>query len=180
MITINTENIIVKLNHQFFHDYKKEDYPEVLRKEDRPYEVAVFSILPDVYIVVPFRSRIQHEYAWHFTSSKRCRKSQSGIDYTKMILLRTEQYFDKNYYIDQDERTEFFHYINEIKHRTLVYIQTYINHMTGKKLLHPCKFKRMYEFSTLPYFHDELHMIMTQEPVYRSYMIFRDRLYVAN
>lgn len=46
-------------------------------------------------ICVPFRSNVNHKYAFHFKESKRYKKSKSELDYTKTIIIKdsTLQYF---------------------------------------------------------------------------------------
>ena len=49
-------------------------------------------------------------------------------------------------------------FLKKIKTEALKYVEDYIDHVKGKKILHPKEFKRRYEFSPLKYFHEEMGM----------------------
>ncbi len=79
----------------------------------------------DYYICIPFRSHIRHKNAFLFHGTERSKRTQSGLDYTKIVLIDKMKYHDymdaKNVVVDQDEYREV---------------------------------QRKYQYSTLPYFHD--------------------------
>ncbi len=56
--------------------------------------------------------------------------------------------------VDQDEYTETLKNIKRIVGEAVDYVDTYINHVTGKRPLHLREYQRKYQYSTLPYFHD--------------------------
>ena len=58
--------------------------------------------------------------------------------------------------IDKDEYNETMIYLEQIKSEALEFVEDYIAHMKGKKLLHPREYKRRYSFSPLQYFHSEM------------------------
>ena len=63
---------------------------------------------------------------------------------------------DKPAIVDQDEYNEMRAHLPKIVEQVNNYVRTYIDHVTGKKLLHPRQYARSYSFSTLPCFHDVL------------------------
>mgnify|MGYP004460538545 FL=1 len=66
-------------------------------------------------------------------------------------------YIEKeNAIIDKDEYKETIKNLKIIKREALQYVEDYVAHQKSEKRLHPREFKRRYQFSTLPYFHDEL------------------------
>ena len=58
--------------------------------------------------------------------------------------------------IDKDELNETMVNLERIKKEALNYVEEYVEHMKGIKLLHKREFDRRYGFSSLKYFHKEL------------------------
>lgn len=45
-----------------------------------------------IYICVPFRSHIHHKNAFLFKNTERSKTDSSGLDYSKKVLIRPEDY----------------------------------------------------------------------------------------
>lgn len=45
-----------------------------------------------IYICVPFRSHIHHKNAFLFKNTERTKTDSSGLDYSKTVLIRPEDY----------------------------------------------------------------------------------------
>lgn len=58
--------------------------------------------------------------------------------------------------IDQDEYSETMQHLDRIKKEANNFVEDYVAHMNGKKVLHQREFHRRYMYSTLKYFHKEL------------------------
>ncbi len=143
------------LSPKFTEDYPPEKFPELMHKHGRPYTCLLIDTHDDYFICVPFRSDIHHKNAFLFTNTERSKRSHSGLDYSKIVIIRDSSYFDdENAIVDQDEYAEMKRNLETIVTSALSYVDTYINHVTGKAILHPREYARKYQFSTLPYFHD--------------------------
>ena len=99
---------IHSLSAKFFTDYPHSQYPEIAVKKNRPYSCLLIEYMDDLFICIPFRSHIRHPHAYHFKSSARSQRSQSGLDYTKSILIKDNAYIDATVpaLVDQDEYKE--------------------------------------------------------------------------
>lgn len=146
-----------RLSDKFYNAYPYDKYPEILHKEVRPYICLLIKTDNGFYICVPFRSHINHKEAFLFKKSKRSQKYCSGIDFKKTIIINDVNYIDLSELavVDNDEYKEMFENSAAIMRKSDRYISTYINHISGVKVLHEREFERRYMYSTLPYF-DEL------------------------
>lgn len=171
---------ILKLTSQFYQDYPKDKYPEILRKNDRPYDVAIMKLYKDKYVCVPFRSDMRHHNGYEFRNYDRNKHIRSGLDFSKLIILEDETYFDCVGGVDEIERKEFYDNIVMIHHQVIQYINTYLHHMTGRKLLNKHTFDRKYKYSTLNYFHNEMQIIHINDFVFKSFIIMNHQLFVNN
>ena len=90
-----------------------------------------------------------------FAGTQRSQNTQSGLDYTKIVIIRDNDYLDSaKAVVDQDEYKETIIHIQEIVDEVLDYVDTYIRHASGIAGIHKRAYERKYRFSTLPYFHD--------------------------
>lgn len=91
-----------------------------------------------------------------FTGTARSRTAKSGLDYSKIVVIKDSDYLDPNMtaIVDQDEYTEMMRNLPSIVREANNYVDTYINHVNGTSPIHPREFARKYQYSTLPYFHD--------------------------
>ena len=145
---------ICQLSQSFYAAYPNTQYPEIMRKDERPYTCLLIETREDYFICIPFRSSIQHNEAFLFTNTNRSQHTRSGLDYKKAVIIKDASYIDSNTaVVDNDEYTAMITNIETIVSEIDEYIKTYINHVNGSARLHQREFLRHYQFSTLPYFH---------------------------
>ena len=146
------------LSSQFTAKYPYAQYPEIMYKQGRPYSCLLIDTHEDYYICVPFRSSITRNNAYFFKNTRRSQNSRSGLDYEKIVLIRDESYLDYTTaaIVDRDEYKEAITNLDKIAKAATKYVDEYIAHIKGEKLLHYREFDRRYRYSTLPYFHDIL------------------------
>ena len=145
---------ILKLNGRFYRDHPADQYPEFLMKEDRAYNCLIVDTHEDYVICIPFRTDMRHRNGFRFRGSVRSRKHQSGLDYSKVILLRDSRYLgDAHLMIDTDEYREMVRNISRIVYEVCAYIDDYVAHRKGDRLLDRHEFDNRYRFSTLRYYH---------------------------
>lgn len=149
---------VYSLSAQFFADYPSNQYPEIAIKKNRPYSCLLIEYMDDLFICIPFRSHVRHPYAYHFKTSFRSQRSQSGLDYTKSILIKNNDYLDTATpaIVDQDEYKETMTNLPRIVREVFAYISDYKDDLNGIQKLHPKEWRRRYGCSTLPYFDDIL------------------------
>lgn len=89
----------------------------------------------------------------------RSRTHKSGLDYTKIVIINKSEYIDnQDALVDQDEYNETMINLNRIKREALQFVEDYVAHIQGTKILHQQEFRRRYGYSPLKYFHNELGM----------------------
>ncbi len=148
---------IYRLTDDFYNIYPQSQYPEILDNRARPYNCIVFALSYNYYICIPYRTEISHSHAFHFRKSQRSIRHKSGLDYTKMIIVKNSDFIDPSAsVVDNDEYIETITHIVRIKDEAFNFLETYKKHITGEVILHPSEFNRRYSFSTLKYFHEEL------------------------
>lgn len=147
---------ILLLSPKFVQDYPHAQYPEIMYKCGRPYSCLLIDTHDDYYICVPFRTSISRKNAYFFSNTQRSKTSRSGLDYEKIVLIKDEAYLDHTTaaVVDQDEYKEAITNLDKIAHAATNYVDHYIAHIKGERILHPREFERKYRYSTLPYFHD--------------------------
>ena len=145
---------IYNLSQQFYAAYPHAQYPEIVYKQDRPYACLLIEYMDDVFICIPYRTNVTHQNAYHFKNSLRSQQYSSGLDYSKIVLIKDPQYLDtaKKAVVDQDEYKETMQNLARITKEVKKYIEDYKNDMNGVKKLHPKEWQRRYSKSTLPYF----------------------------
>jgi hypothetical protein len=144
------------LSQKFIYDYPASSYPELMYKQGRPYACLLIDTHDGYFICIPFRSSINHKNAFMFIGTKRSKRTKSGLDYSKAVLVSNSDYLDSSTkaIVDPDEYTEMMKNLPMIIREVIDYVDTYINHINGSIPIHPREFSRKYQFSTLPYFHD--------------------------
>ena len=148
---------ILKLTNNFYNAYPNPPYVEILKKKQRAYNCILFQTHYDYFVCVPYRTEINHNYAYHFKNSARSVSHKSGLDYTKIVIINKGEYIDtQNALIDKDEYNETMVHLDKIKREALDYVEVYVAHMKGIRVLHAKEFQRRYGFSPLKYFHNEL------------------------
>ena len=157
MLLPENDSQVLRLTDSFYERYPNPPYVEILKKRQRGYECILFQTHYEYFICVPYRTEISHTYAYHFRGSKRSRLHRSGLDYTKIIIIKDGSDIDsRSIYIDQDEYNETMKNIERIKADALQFVEDYIAHIRGERLLHLAEFRRRYGYSPLQYFHSEL------------------------
>lgn len=149
------ENDIIQLTTKFYDDYSEEKYPEILRKDDRPYSCVIVEI-GDYILCIPFRSEMKHNIGYPFKNSVRSVEHRSGLDFTKIVIIKDKKYINRNVVVDRDEYFEFFDNRNRIESQAIKYVRKYIAHCLGNKKMSEITFDKLYKYSCLPYFHKEL------------------------
>ena len=86
---------VLKLTQEFYNKYTNPPYVEIETKENRRYNCLLIQTHYDYFICVPFRSRVNHKYAYHFTKSERSKRGKSALDYSKIVIINTTDYIDK-------------------------------------------------------------------------------------
>lgn len=149
---------VLNLTKQFYNDYPDPPYGEIVRKDTRPYNCLLIQSHYGYFICIPFRSNITHNYAYKFRYSVRSRRTNSGLDYTKMVIIKNPDYIGvSDAVVDTDEYKETRDNIEYIKKDAQTYIDDYIDYIQGKSNKYDQReFQRKYGFSTLKYFHGEL------------------------
>ena len=148
-----------KLSPLFYQAYPLEAFPEIERKSARGYETLLVERREDYYICIPFRSHITHKNAFLFRESVRSRNHASGLDYSKICIIKNEEYIDPNPgVIDHDEYSEMQRNLDRIVGEACEYIDKYVAHIKGYHTLERHVFQRKYMYTTLKYFHNELEL----------------------
>ncbi|MCR1808799.1 type III toxin-antitoxin system TenpIN family toxin [Haploplasma modicum] len=147
---------IKMLSDKFFDDYPQNDYPEIEIDNMRPYIIIVFKISTDLYLCTPFRSNINHKNGYLFKNSIRSQNNNSGIDFSKSLIIKNEEYIGDETVVDKDEHSEMILNISMIKENLMEYLSVYINHHKGIKKIHDREYMRKYKYTTLQYFHNLL------------------------
>ena len=113
----------------------------------------------DYYICVPFRSHIHHKNAFLFKNTERSKTDSSGLDYSKTVLIRPEdydKYLIENAVVDTDEYKAVRMNIYKIEKQISKYIEGYVKSVSDFENADKKSFERKYKYSTLKYFHDIL------------------------
>lgn len=148
---------VSKLSQKFMEDYPKNQYKELMLKNKRPYSCLLIDTHKDYFICIPFRSSIQHNNAYIFKNTNRSKITRSGLDYSKVVLIKDTTYFETDgVVVDNDEYKVVARNIEIIIKQITNYIDTYVNHIKGVAPLHIRGFERKYKYSTLSYFHNIL------------------------
>lgn len=149
---------ILNLTQKFYIDYPETQYKEILRKQNRPYNCLLLQSHYGYFICIPYRTEITHKFAYKFKNSKRSKIHKSGLDYSKIVIIQNMDYLENfDAVIDKDEYKETRDNIAYIKKDAQEYIDNYVNKLHGLKSDYDEKeFHRIYQYSTLQYFHKEL------------------------
>lgn len=128
-------------------------------KDKRPYGCLLIKTHNDYYICVPFRSHIHHKNAFLFKNTERSKNDSSGLDYSKTVLIRPEdydKYLIENAVVDTDEYKAVRMNIYKIEKQISKYIEGYVKAVSDFENADKKSFERKYKYSTLKYFHDIL------------------------
>lgn len=156
---------VYRLSAKFRNSYPNGVFPELMCKQGCPYTCLLIESHDGYFICVPFRSNITHKNAFLFKRSARSRRTKSGLDYSKTVIITNTEYIDSSTpaVVDQDEYREILVNLPRIVSEVNCYLTVYMNHIQGKKIIHPRDFMRLYGYSTLKYFHNELGLCCSPE-----------------
>lgn len=150
---------ILRLTDKFYKNYPQREYPELLEKKGRGYNCLLIQTHYDYFICIPYRSEISHKYAFKFHNTKRSQKHKSGLDYTKIVIVKKHEYIStESAMIDKDEYIKTVRNISRIVKESEEYIEEYVAHMNNECVISEMDFRRKYGMSTLKYFHEELNI----------------------
>ncbi len=128
---------VLNLTNSFYSDYPDPPYKEIVRKNSRP----------------------------KFKKSIRSKRANSGLDYSKIVIIKKSEYIGiTDAIVDKDEFNETRDNIEYIKNDAQQYIDDYVNYLLIKsKKYDKREFERIYKYSTLQYFHNELGIISSKK-----------------
>lgn len=150
---------ICALTRRFYEAYPEREYPELMRKQGRPYTCLLIDTHDSYLICIPFRTSIKHNEAFLFSGTERSSRSRSGLDYKKLVLIKDNTYINRSdVQVDRDEYKAVVRNLRKIARQADDYISVYVDHVNASRVLHSREYKRKYEYSTLPYFHDILDL----------------------
>lgn len=149
---------VLNLTQTFYTDYPNPPYKEIVRKNSRPYNCLLIQSHYDYFICIPYRSHISHKYAFMFKNSVRSKRTKSGLDYSKIVIITDNKYIGQtDAIVDKGEFNETRNNIEYIKNDAQKYIDEYVSYLLGTAIKYDKKeFSRIYQYSTLQYFHKEL------------------------
>ena len=95
---------ILRLTKDFYSAYADHNiYGELMLKENRAYNCLLIDLYYDYFLCIPYRTDIRHKNAFKFRKSSRSRTHQSGLDYSKMVIVKNSEYLEaKDAIIDHD------------------------------------------------------------------------------
>lgn len=149
---------VLNLTQKFYTDYPDPPYKEIVRKNSRPYNCLLIQSHYGYFICIPYRSHIRHKYSFMFKNSIRSKRAKSGLDYSKIVIVADSNYIGQtDAIVDKDEYNETRNNIEYIKNDAQEYVDDYVNYLSGNSTKYDKKeFERIYQYSTLQYFHKEL------------------------
>ena len=138
------------LTPKFYSDYPQILYPQIERKDDRPYAHVTIEMYSQLFCL-PLRSNIDHPHAF-FTN----RKEKCGVDYSKAVVIDKEEYIDKRRktFLRQDEYKKLQGKDHTIKRQFMEYIELYKKAKIDTTVAHRDK---ILAFSTLQYFENYIY-----------------------
>ena len=132
------------LSENFYENYYQ--YPEILKKEDRPYACMTIE-LDGLLFAVPFRHHINHPYAFHTIG-------EAGLDYTKSVIITDNCFLSKDTpTIESKEFAIIKREEQKIRYGLSKYVKQYKRAMKHRDNL---RSKNILKYSTLKYFENYL------------------------
>ena len=149
---------VLRLTEEFYDRYPNPPFTELETKKSRQYNCLLVQSPYDYFICIPFRSRVNHKYAFHFKDSARSRRGKSALDYSKSVIVNDTVFIDsKPAIVDSDEYSEMMRNMDIIVREILKYVDEYVSFCNNESLrISEEEFARRYRFSTLKYFHEIL------------------------
>jgi protein AbiQ len=137
-----------QLTTEFYNDYSH--CSEILNKVNRPYCVILLTVDSITY-AIPFRTNIKHKHCYLFRNSPR--SDNSGLDFSKAIIVTNSKYIGKNATIDSKEYSDFINNKKVIGNRFANFIKSYKTWYSNPTYY---KAERLMQMSSLQYFHKEM------------------------
>lgn len=137
------------LSKKFYEYYSSNDFKEILLKENRPYLILLIKIQKYDF-AIPFRTNIHHKYSFILSKDK---DKNSGLDFTKSIIVKNKDYIGNNAYINDEEYIELNTYFPKIIKKYIKFLEKYISIINSDKNYVE---KRLFDNSSLKYFEKEL------------------------
>ncbi|MFM0876952.1 type III toxin-antitoxin system TenpIN family toxin [Streptococcus suis] len=159
-MTLQYEQELYTLTSDFYNDYPNSSFPELLTPHgNRTYNCIIVEY-KDYFICIPFRSHMRHQNGYHFRNTQRSRRVLSGLDYSKMVIIKnSSKYLSTNQaLVDNDEYVEAVTNSERIISEATKYLDDYINHNKNIITLNSQEYIKKYSYSTLSYFHDILQI----------------------
>ena len=110
---------LILLSDQFYLEHPESDFPEIMKKDTRPYYCVAVKIY-DTLFAIPLRHNIKHPYAF-------CTIENAGLDFTKAVIIDKPEYISAaDPWIDSKEQAvirsnegktlyKFTHYLAQYK-----------------------------------------------------------------
>lgn len=159
---MNFDSQLYYLSPAFYQQYTNPPFGEILyNKNGRAYNCLLIETKESYFICVPFRSNMKHKYGYRFRNSARSKRSKSGLDYKKMVIIEKSEYLDSTHaaVVDQDEYNETMINLTRIAREANCFLEEYISYIKGNPSISRQEFDRRYTESPLQYFHSELGLI---------------------
>jgi protein AbiQ len=139
------------LTKEFYNDYPKDKFPEIMQKDTRPYTQILISS-NDLVFAVPLRSDIKHKDNVLWTD----KNNKCGLDFTKTIIITDEKYIDKlsKPYIRPAEYKHLLGKDRRVVEKVEKFIDDYKEAKLNLSISHNAE---LYKFSALQYFEEYIY-----------------------
>lgn len=143
------EKRFVFLSEDFYQKYPSIQYPEIEKKETRPY-IQVYMEINGIKFAIPLRSDIHHPHVLWTDKQNHC-----GVDFSKAVVITDEKYIDaiREPHLRQNEFDALRGKDFKIKQKMRKYIEKYKRaKMEPNRQINQILLK----YSTLQYFEEYL------------------------
>lgn len=139
---------IRRLTDDFYKDYPVALFPEIERKNNRPYAVLLIKI-EKLTFAIPLRTNIHHSSCYKFKTSDRKTNSTTGLDFSKAVVISKNKYIGDKTVINNKEYIELQRKSFFIRNKFKKYVMDYLDVLKGTANKFIIK---RYRYSTLKYF----------------------------
>ena len=134
---------------QLFYDHYA-GCSEILIKERRQYCIALIEVDGNTF-AIPFRTNIKHKHCFIFKNSPR--SDNSGLDFSKAVVITNANYIGEDAIIEDKEYSEFINKQTVIANRFEKFICDYKKWVSNPSYY---RAETTIAYSALQYFHKEL------------------------
>lgn len=145
---VNIDRKPKRLTPTFFSTYA--NCTEILQKSGRQYCIALL-LVDGIKFAIPFRTNIGHSHCYLFSNSPR--GANSGLDFTKAVVITNDVYIGQDAIVENSEYSEFIRKRVVIANRFENFINNYKQWIKNPAYYHT---EDVIAFSSLQYFHKEL------------------------